>query len=178
MSLPEPKTCEPCGRDFIPSRCSDHCGPACCRLRRCANAKPIARKPGAKTRTCVVCGRSNARFPFERFAACDEGCNRVRFNGRQGVDHAGIMRVWYCQGVLADSAGRDLLHHPAHHVPRIHRLYCSLRCWASPTYGHEARTRTGAGRRHATYWCKTGSKHTFLREMRRIRNRKGSSYIV
>ena len=167
------RTCEPCQRDFIPTPggCLEHCGPACCRVRPCENAKPPTRNPKGKARTCVVCHRDNLRFKFERFAECDEGCSRVRFNGRQGINHAGQMRVWYCLGVLADAPGRLAFHHPAHHKPRVHIKYCSLTCWGSVTYGHEAHKRTGRARRAGRYWNKYASRSAYLAEIHRQEER-------
>lgn len=165
----ETKQCEPCGREFIESSCPEHCGPACCRRQACSNARPAARNPAAKYRTCIVCGRSNARFPWERFAACDDGCTSLTFRGRQGTG-ATKMRVRYCQGVWMP--GMEHLHHPKA-KPRLHLQYCSLRCWALPESGHEARRRQGVRRRNARYWRQMGSKTAYLREQKRIRERAG-----
>lgn len=167
VMLLEPRTCEPCGRAFIPSSCPDHCGPSCCRRRSCTHARPTTRNPDTKYRTCIVCGRSNARFPFERFATCNANCSRLRVNGRQGLG-ATKVRVWYCQGVWMP--GMEHLHRPGT-KPRVHIKYCSLKCWSLPESGSEARARLGERRRHSRYWAKFGNKSTYLTEMRRIRAR-------
>lgn len=161
--------CEPCGRAFIASNCTQHCSVACCRRRSCPQARPARRSPARSFRTCVVCGRDNRRFPFERFAACDEGCERLILRGRQGLG-ATHMRVPYCQGVWMP--GNEQAHHPVRHKPRIHIRYCSLRCWAMPDSGHEARHRDGEARRARRYWAKTGNKSPYLTEMRSIRARR------
>ena len=168
MSTLTIKTCY-CQRDFVVegSRCPEHCSPICCRAYACERAKPPTRRPEARTRTCVVCGRSNARFKFDKFAPCDENCARF-FSHTPGPHANGYPRGWHCEGVFSDPS--DLMargHRPAG-KPRVHIKYCSLRCFYSER-GHEARKRAGANRRSRRYWEKDGgSKNAYLRSRREM----------
>lgn len=164
LSIPEKRECPLCNRDFLPDSCLEHCGPTCCRRASCGNAKPLTRNPARKLRKCAVCHRTDARFPWDRFAPCDENCKRVFFaTSRVAVGRADVARKWVCQGVWG---ANPELHRPAG-KPRVHIKYCSLRCYYNSEYGHDTRKRDGLRRRNHRYWDGRGSKSAFITERNR-----------
>lgn len=144
--------CPVCGRDFMwgTKDCGFHCTPSCCRNAGCQNAKPPARRPEARDRKCVVCGRSNRRFPWERFAPCDEHCDRLFFH-TPAPSAGGFVRGWHCIGAFADPGDWTARSHRPAATPRRHKLYCSLRCYYHSTLGHDVRMREGRARRRKKY---------------------------
>lgn len=133
--------------------------------------KPASRNVAAQDRNCVVCGRSNLRFPFERFAPCDEHCDRTFYGTtRQDPMRSDVARKWLCPGAVHDlEPPWDRWHRPAA-KPRIHRLYCSLRCYNHTTRGHEARVRGARKERQFRYWRRRGTRSAVLNAIRAARS--------
>lgn len=165
--------CPGCQRDFAvegktggrEGACKNHCSLECCRRTSCPGARPPKRTPQGRSRTCIVCGRSNLRFPFEKFAPCDEGCVRM-FNHTPGPYADGYPRGWHCLGVFSAEDDYMRASHSPKAAPRVHIKYCSLRCFYSER-GHDARKRAGEQRRARRYWEKDGgNKNAYLRAMR------------
>ena len=135
-----PATCSICGRDFIPSICSVHCGKECCRTANCPSGAPSVKPKVYYARAhkkCVVCGKGG--LDFVRFAPCNRA--PLSEGGCQGGpwdDDWGRGRQWSCYSNM-DPAHFDHWHHPTE-KPRFHIKYCSLKCYNAPT-GHLGRVR-------------------------------------
>lgn len=141
------KLCLPCGRDFMYDAdaarlCLEHCSNRCCQANRCDEARRDYRQEPPQGH-CVVC-HAPRRF-FQRFAPCTEACKgRIWFaSSKPDHRHSGdYSRIWMSACHLAlDPELRDT--HRPDRPARIHRLYCSLRCYNSAEAGHEARRRAG-----------------------------------
>lgn len=175
------RTCPVCSRDFITNKCTRHCGPECCRRDpvTCPNRAVATRRMSSKFRKCVVCGRSNIRFPFEAFAACDSNCNRVFYgSSRSDPGRSIVSRKWLCYGAVNNLAPPwDSYHRPAA-KPRVHIKYCSLRCYTNTERGHDARARNGQAERSFRYWSKRGNRHAILKEARRQRMLKAPADLL
>lgn len=150
-----------CTRDFIAVEggCQEHCTPLCCRRYGCELATPQKRDyHRERDRRCVVCHRSNLRFPWERFSPCDSNCNRLYFHSPANYARSQMARGWHCVGVFAAEGGYLRKQHRPAAKPRLHRLYCSLTCYYHSTLGHDAKVRQGAKRRETKYWNSRGSR--------------------
>jgi hypothetical protein len=143
----EIRICSVCERAYfvLANSCETHCSPACCRKADCPQAKP---KYMPAPRRCKVCGLSSVPGKWggwERFAPCDEGCTRFYYHSEQ---------IYRC-----------LVHHP-NGKPRIHRDYCSIKCYNSETKG-AAETRRQQRRRHRA------SRNVYKRGQRELGREQG-----
>lgn len=151
--------CPGCKRLFIPRNCPYHCTMRCCKASGCASV-PAARVPGrhpGRPRSrihqpigtpgrCAACGLPH--MLFERFAPCTDNCKgSVYWQSSRGEQGFTRTRTFACH--LYPERMAEL--HAPDTEPRIHVLYCSLRCYNSAEYGHEARRSAGIRRRNRRY---------------------------
>jgi hypothetical protein len=114
----------------------------------CPNYKTDYRLDPSKT-VCLLCHAPKKLFV--RFAPCTKNCIDRIFWQSTGADPGvlgdGLFRRRYTTNChLADPERMAVIHKPA--IPaRIHKLYCSLRCYNSVAYGHETRRLEGQRRR-------------------------------
>lgn len=59
----------------------------------------------------------------------------------------------------------DRYHRPTK-TPRVHVLYCSLKCYNHTERGHDARRLASDSYRHQRYWAKRGSKSAIMSQAR------------
>lgn len=184
LTITEPRVCI-CGRDFLPFRCQEHCSPKCCRLTICVMA-PTKDQDKMVTK-CIVC--STPRSRFVRFAPCTRNCLGATYfaSSRAIVDTLGpemYTRRWQTACHLSTDQELERRHRPDS-TPRIHVLYCSLRCYNSFAFGHDTRERQGMKRRRQKYegkWRNLARKESgYFREYwqrRRIKNGELQSGFV
>lgn len=155
------ETCPTCQRLFVPinERCSNHCSPHCCKSARNGLAgrrspcpfiplyRPSSSRP-TNPRRCKVCHAPEIYFvPFPS--------NSIR------LDHAPSPSYPPSQLYTHPSSGLVYLLDATR--PRIHLLYCSVRCYCDSKYGHYARARGGRILRQHRYNDKHGHRPRELR---------------
>lgn len=126
------------------TQCLEHCGPVCCRVSGCENARPTVRS-FRSTRTCTVCHRP--RWMFVRFAPCSDECTVMRYRSSRRV---------IC-----------MVHRPTA-KPRIHIDYCSLEHFNDWEKGH--RERVLGGRR--VRWRRHREERLSMERYRREKARR------